>query len=81
MGVSRVPGTDGATMGPPADRLYAVEPDGVAMISPSACKMYSLRAQTGRQKKEMMGAAVMALPACNMYSMHCQRKIEQKGLL
>lgn len=37
MGVSSVPGTDGATMGPPADRLYAVEPDGVAMISPSAC--------------------------------------------
>lgn len=37
MGVSRVPGTEGATMGPPADMLYAVEPDGVAMIKPSAC--------------------------------------------
>ena len=37
MGVRRVPGTEGATMGPPADKLYAVEPDGVAMISPSAC--------------------------------------------
>lgn len=36
MGVSRVPGTEGATMGPPADMLYAVEPEGVAMIRPSA---------------------------------------------
>ena len=37
MGVSRVPGTEGATIGPPADMLYAVEPDGVAIIKPSAC--------------------------------------------
>ena len=37
MGVMRVPGTLGATMGPPADMLYAVDPDGVAMIRPSTC--------------------------------------------
>lgn len=37
MGVSSAHGTDGATMGPPDDREYAVEPEGVAMISPSAC--------------------------------------------
>ena len=32
-----LPGTLGATIGPPADMLYAVEPDGVAMIRPSTC--------------------------------------------
>ena len=37
MGVMRVPGTLGATIGPPADMLYAVDPDGVATISPSTC--------------------------------------------
>lgn len=37
IGVSSAHGTDGATMGPPVDREYAVEPDGVAIISPSAC--------------------------------------------
>lgn len=37
MGVSRVEGTLGATIGPPADMLYAVEPEGVAIIRPSAC--------------------------------------------
>jgi hypothetical protein len=37
MGVSTAHGTDGATMGPPQDMEYAVEPDGVAIISPSAC--------------------------------------------
>ena len=31
------PATEGATMGPPADMEYAVEPLGVEMISPSAC--------------------------------------------
>ena len=36
MGVMRVPATDGATMGPPADMLYAVLPLGVLMMSPSA---------------------------------------------
>lgn len=37
MGVSSTHGTLGATMGPPADMLYAVEPDGVATINPSPC--------------------------------------------
>lgn len=37
MGVRRVQGTLGETMGPPADKLYAVDPEGVAMMSPSAC--------------------------------------------
>ena len=37
MGVSSAHGTEGATMGPPAEREYAVDPDGVAIISPSAC--------------------------------------------
>ena len=37
MGVMRVPGTEGATMGPPADMLYAVDPEGVAIMRPSAC--------------------------------------------
>ena len=37
MGVSRVHGTLGAAMGPPAAMLYAVLPDGVAIIKPSAC--------------------------------------------
>ena len=37
MGVSSVLGTLGATMGPPALSEYAVDPDGVAMIRPSAC--------------------------------------------
>jgi hypothetical protein len=30
------PATEGATMGPPADMEYAVEPLGVEMINPSA---------------------------------------------
>ena len=38
MGVSSVHGTLGAAMGPPAAMLYAVLPDGVAMIKPSACR-------------------------------------------
>lgn len=37
MGVSREQGTLGAAIGPPAAMLYAVLPEGVAMISPSAC--------------------------------------------
>ena len=37
MGVSSVLGTLGATMGPPALSEYAVDPDGVAIIRPSAC--------------------------------------------
>ena len=36
IGVSMVHGTEGATIGPPADTLYAVEPDGVQTIKPSA---------------------------------------------
>lgn len=43
MGVRRVQGTDGATIGPPADMLYAVEPEGVAIIRPSACVRDRLR--------------------------------------
>ena len=39
MGVSSVLGTLGATMGPPALSEYAVDPDGVAMIRPSACSV------------------------------------------
>lgn len=37
IGVSSAHGTEGATMGPPDDNEYAVEPEGVAIISPSAC--------------------------------------------
>ena len=37
MGVSRVQFTEGTTIAPPAAVLYAVEPEGVAMINPSAC--------------------------------------------
>lgn len=36
IGVSSVDGTDGATIGPPADMEYAVDPVGVATINPSA---------------------------------------------
>ena len=36
MGVRMVQGTEGAIRLPPADMLYAVEPEGVAMIRPSA---------------------------------------------
>ena len=35
-GVMIVQGTEGATIGPPAVMLYAVEPEGVAAIRPSA---------------------------------------------
>jgi hypothetical protein len=37
MGVIMMHGTLGATIGPPADMLYAVDPDGVATMSPSPC--------------------------------------------
>ena len=37
MGVRRVQATEGTTIAPPAAVLYAVDPEGVAMISPSAC--------------------------------------------
>ena len=37
MGVNRMHGTCGCTMEPPAARLYAVDPVGVATISPSPC--------------------------------------------
>ena len=36
IGVRTVHGTEGAIIGPPADMLYAVEPEGVAMMMPSA---------------------------------------------
>ena len=36
IGVSTIASTFGCTIGPPAARLYAVDPVGVAMISPSA---------------------------------------------
>ena len=36
MGVIIVHGTEGAIRLPPADMLYAVEPEGVAMMRPSA---------------------------------------------
>lgn len=35
-GVTSVHGTEGATIGPPAVMEYAVDPDGVATINPSA---------------------------------------------
>ena len=38
MGVTRMQGTWGCTMEPPAARLYAVEPVGVATIRPSPCR-------------------------------------------
>lgn len=37
MGVSSMHGTLGATIGPPTDMLYAVDPEGVATINPSPC--------------------------------------------
>lgn len=37
MGVMRVAGTSGDTIQPPAEILYAVEPDGDATIRPSPC--------------------------------------------
>lgn len=37
IGVNKVQGTLGAAIGPPAAMLYAVLPDGVAIIRPSAC--------------------------------------------
>lgn len=37
MGVITIHGTLGATIGPPADMLYAVEPEGVATMTPSPC--------------------------------------------
>jgi hypothetical protein len=36
MGVTVKSESHGATMGPPAAKLYAVEPVGVVMINPSA---------------------------------------------
>ena len=41
MGVSTISCAPGATIGPPAERLYAVEPVGVAAMMPSA--IYSLK--------------------------------------
>jgi hypothetical protein len=37
MGVTRMAGTLGCIMEPPADTEYAVEPVGVDTMSPSAC--------------------------------------------
>lgn len=37
IGVMRVAGTSGDTMQPPAEMLYAVEPEGDATMSPSPC--------------------------------------------
>lgn len=37
MGVMRVAGTSGDTMQPPAEMLYAVDPEGDATIRPSPC--------------------------------------------
>lgn len=37
MGVMSVAGTKGDTIQPPAEMLYAVEPDGDAMMRPSPC--------------------------------------------
>jgi hypothetical protein len=36
MGVTTIAGTDGWTIGPPADSEYAVDPVGVATMRPSA---------------------------------------------
>ena len=40
MGVRMVQGTEGAIRLPPADMLYAVEPEGVAMMRPSASTVW-----------------------------------------
>jgi hypothetical protein len=42
MGVRMEQATDGATIGPPALMEYAVEPDGVEMMRPSACGSLSV---------------------------------------
>jgi hypothetical protein len=43
IGVTSNASTDGWTMGPPADKEYAVEPVGVEIINPSDWKRYRAR--------------------------------------
>lgn len=86
MGVRRVPGTDGATMGPPADRLYAVEPDGVAMISPSACSVYSMQGQEGREEQRTNGVVLpvtlhLHVPQAVLQASSAQMPVEEVGML
>ena len=58
MGVSRVQGTLGAAMGPPAAMLYAVLPVGVAMIKPSACnRLPNLRQGAARHSSRSAHAS------------------------
>ena len=46
IGVTTMQGTDGETMGPPALNEYAVEPVGVAEITPSAEKVVTYASST-----------------------------------
>lgn len=57
----------GATMGPPADMLYAVEPEGVAMMMPSACGRGHSRhsgcgRRSGRSAFSRLGSGLSAAP-------------------
>lgn len=86
MGVRRVPGTEGATMGPPADRLYAVEPDGVAMISPSAWSVYSKQGQQGRQEQRTDGVVLpvtlhLHVTGAELQPSSAQMPVEEVGML
>ena len=63
MGVSTISCAPGATIGPPAERLYAVEPVGVAAMMPSA--IYSLK---NKQKSTTRGG-VMKVLASIFYKM------------
>jgi len=72
MGVMRVPGTEGATMGPPADRLYAVDPEGVATINPSACRnsipvnnyYHIIEEVTSSESYQMLSLSGCSINAC-----------------
>lgn len=68
MGVRSSEGTSGWMMEPPADRLYAVLPVGVLMISPSAMAYVRCREDTEMEMWARCGAAprwrMISLRAC-----------------
>jgi len=55
MGVRRIAGTDGCTIDPPAAKEYAVDPVGVAIITPSPCHMTIINIEQFRLRSDSEG--------------------------
>jgi hypothetical protein len=77
MGVMIVQGTEGAIKLPPADMLYAVEPEGVAMMRPSASTEMQAQRRRGREGGlvgRSMGSPLQCSPSLVHISFICSSR-------